>query len=91
MVQSIEDRRRDKSPLAWPGSLGFDPPWNSLPNPLVRRGAVETTDVFLDDVMQMSFSNNQQVIEAFSPHTSQEPFAERVGFPNAVGCLQDFN
>jgi hypothetical protein len=38
VVQSIEDRKRDKSPFVRPGSLGFDPLWNPLANPLVRPG-----------------------------------------------------
>ena len=39
----------------------------------------------------MSFPHNQQVIEAFSPHSTQEPFADCVGLWSAVGRLSDFN
>jgi hypothetical protein len=55
MVQSIEDRKRGKSPLAWHDSLGFDPPWNSLPNALVWPATVEVVDILLDYVVQNAF------------------------------------
>jgi len=41
--------------------------------------------------MKVPVPDNQQVIEAFSPHAPQEPFADRVGLWSAVGRLQDFN
>ena len=41
--------------------------------------------------MKLLVPENQQVIEAFSPHALQEPFADRVGLWSAVGRLQDFN
>ena len=56
-----------------------------LSNPLVGSGLVKILDVFSDHMLQMSFPHNQQVIEAFSPHTSQEPFADRIGHGSAVG------
>ena len=54
-------------------------------------GLIEVIDVFPDYAMQLSFYCNQQVIEAFSPHTSQEPFADRIGLWSAIGHLKDLN
>ena len=34
---------------------------------------------------------NQDVIEAFSPHAPPEPFADSVGLSSAAERLQDFN
>jgi hypothetical protein len=39
-------------------------------------------------MLQMSFPDNQQVIEAFSPDASQEPFADRIGHRSALGVSQ---
>jgi hypothetical protein len=57
----------------------------------VRPCSVEVFDVFLDYAIEVPVPDNQQVIEAFSPQASQEPFADRVGLWSAAGRHQDFN
>jgi len=91
VVQSIEDGNGDEPSSPRPGRRGNGPPWNPLPNPLVWPRLVEIPDVFLDHAMKLPVPDNQQVIEAFSPHAPQEPFADRVGRWSAVGGLEDFN
>jgi hypothetical protein len=39
-----------------------------MPNPLVWPRSVEVPDVFLDHPMKLPVPDNQEVIEAFSPH-----------------------
>jgi hypothetical protein len=71
-----------------PGWLGHDPLRSPLSNPLVWPRSNEVCDVFLDHPMKLPVPDNQQVIEAFSPHAPQEPFADRVSLWSAVGRLQ---
>jgi len=47
--------------------------------------------VFLDGGMKVNVPDNQQVFEVLSPHTSQKPFADLLGFWSAGGPLQNFN
>ena len=91
VVQSIQDGNGDEPSLPRPGWLGPDPLRNPLPNPLVWPCAVEVFDVFLDHAVKLPFPDNQEVIEAFSPHAPYEPLADRVGLWSAIGGLEDFN
>lgn len=91
VVSSIEDRKGHNSPSLWFHSLRDQSPWNLLSHPLVWASSIEVIDVFPDNAMQLPFSRNHKVIEPFSHHTSQEPFADRVGFGSAVGRLEDFD
>jgi hypothetical protein len=52
---------------------------------------IEELGVFLDDLIQMAFSQNQHVIQTLASNASLEPFADRVGFGCAIGRFQDFN
>jgi len=88
VVQSIEYRNRDEPSSPRPGWLGHDTLTNPISNPLVWPCSVEVFDVFLDYAMKVPVPDNQQVIEAFSPHAPHEPFADRVGFWSAVGGLE---
>jgi hypothetical protein len=49
-----------------------------LANTLVRSRSIEVDDIFTDNAVQMSFTQNEHVIQAFAPHTTDEPFANRV-------------
>ena len=91
MVHAIEDGDRDEPSSARPDWLGHAPPWNPLSYAVVWLFSVEEFAVFPDYAMKVPVPDNQQVIEALSPHPSQEPFADRVGLRSAVGCLEDFN
>ena len=41
--------------------------------------------------MQMSLPKNKHVVQAFPPHTPQEPFAERIRLGRTIRRLQDFD
>jgi hypothetical protein len=83
MVQSIEDGNRDEPSAPRPGWL--------MPTPLVWPSAAEGFDIFHDYPMKSPVPDHQDLIEAFSPHTRLESFADRIGLWRAVGCLEDFN
>jgi hypothetical protein len=85
-MQSVEDGDRDEP--SSPGPAWHDPLRNPLSNPLVWPCSIIVFDVFLDHAMKLPVPDNQKVIEALSPDTSQEPFADRVGLRSPVECLQ---
>jgi hypothetical protein len=39
---------------------------------------VEVRDIFADDAVKMSFTQNEDMIQAFAPHTANEPLADRI-------------
>jgi len=89
VVKFIEDRIcPDSESLSLNGRRG-DSTWNLLTNPEMGRGTVNAEHLFPDCAMEVPIAHNQQVIEAFSPHTSQEPFADRVGQADAERDLED--
>ena len=52
---------------------------------------VEVFDVLLDHPVKLPVADDEEVIEPFSPHAPQEPFADCVGSWSAVRRLQHFN
>lgn len=46
-------------------------------------GLVVVCDIVFDDLVQLLFSQDKDVVQAFAPHTAQKPLAERVG----PGCF----
>jgi len=91
MMEPVQNWECDNLPFSlflWSEGV---PLRNLLLYPLMWTGVIEILDVFPDHAMQVPFSQNQDVIKTFSPHTAQKLFAERVGFRSAIGRLQDFN
>jgi hypothetical protein len=65
-----------------PNHLWVGPsPWlarDSLPNALVGPSAVEVFLVLLHQPIQMSLTQDQQVVQTLSPHTAQKSFTDRI-------------
>lgn len=53
-----------------------------MPNPLMRPICIEVGDILPEDPPQVPLVQDKQVVEAFAPEASDEPFAERV----RAGC-----
>ena len=49
----------------------------------MRSRAVEICDVLSDDTMEMAFTQNEDMIQAFASHAPNEALANRIG----LGCL----
>src|SRR5947209_18786036 len=50
-----------------------------LRKPLMRSCLIEVRDIRMEYTLELPLLNNQQMVEAFLPHTSQEAFADGVG------------
>jgi hypothetical protein len=48
----------------------------------MRTRVVEVRDIFADDAVKMSFTQNEDMIQAFAPHTANEPLADRITEPD---------
>jgi len=49
----------------------------------MRSCAIEIRDMLTDNSMEMAFTQNEDIIEAFASHTAQEALTDRIG----LGCL----
>ena len=52
---------------------------------------VEVSNIVLEHALQMAFSEDQEMIQAFPTHTAQEPFTMGICFRSAIGDFQDFD
>ena len=52
--------------------------WDALVDALMRSSLVEIGDVVAHDVSQMTFAQDEHVIQAFAPQTAEKPFAKGV-------------
>ena len=57
----------------------------------MRPCSIEAFAVILDYGLKVPDLDNRQVIKAFSPRASQEPFADSVGLRTTVGRVKSFN
>jgi hypothetical protein len=78
VMQTVQHRDREHLP-------GLRIPWQQLlclryplPDPLIRSGAVEVGDVFLQDPDQIEHAKHQHVIQTLPPQTPHEPFTDRI-------------
>ncbi len=65
--------------------------WNPLIDALMRPRAIEIRRVLLEDTSQVRFVHEQNVIEAFTPHTPQKAFTDRVRSWSPDRCPQHLN
>ncbi len=54
---------------------------NVLVDTLVRARPVEKLHVLVEDTPQVRFAHDQYMVEAFTPNTPQQAFADRVRSP----------
>ena len=52
---------------------------NSLVDTLMRSRPIEVLDILLQNVMQMLFTKNEDVIDALTPYAPQQPLTDRIG------------
>ena len=51
---------------------------DQLPPPLVRPSVVEVGHILIHDAMQMSFAQDQDVVQALAAHAADEPFTDGI-------------
>ncbi len=79
MMQATENGECDDSPIAtrgWRCKLLLD--WEPLLNALMRSRLVEVDDILFEHPAEVGFAQNEDVIQAFTAHAPQQPFADRV-------------
>ena len=78
VMQTAQYGARDERPdHLWPSASHWMA-WDSLPSTLVGSRVVEVLLVVLHCAVQVSLAQDQEVVQAFSPHTTQKPLADRV-------------
>jgi len=51
---------------------------NPLPKPLMGSGLLKVEEIRSEEAMELLLLENEEVIQAFSPHTAQKTFTERI-------------
>jgi hypothetical protein len=80
IVEPTHDRKSDHFvPCILSGRNRSAPLRYLLLNPLMRPCLVEVGHIRIEHPLELLLLKNQQVVQAFLPHTSQEAFADRIG------------
>jgi hypothetical protein len=85
MMKTVEyrDRRNMTNRLAHVVRIG-----NTLTDTLMRAGMIEVVNVLRGSAPQVTFTQDQNVIETFMADTAEETFTERVSFGCRDRCVQ---
>jgi hypothetical protein len=65
--------------------------WNLLLDVLMRSSMVEVRHILIEHALELLLVKDQQVVEAFSPHTPQEAFADRIGSWRMKGRFENLD
>ncbi len=65
--------------------------WNLLPDPLMRPCSVEVGHIPIEHALELLLVKDQQVVETFLSHTSQEAFADRIGSGSVIRGVEHLN
>jgi len=63
--------------------------WDPLPEALMRTCVVDVVHVLREQDMEVSLTEDQQVVQAFTPHASHKPFTRSVRSGCLHGCVQN--
>ncbi len=91
-MQSTQDwQGEDLASLVIQRNRQTIPFWNLLPNALMRPGSVEEVHIRIEHALELLLLQDEQVIEAFAPHTAQEALTDRIGSWRVIRCFQDLD
>jgi len=62
-----------------------------LLDPLMRSCLVEVDHIAIEHVLELPLMQNQQVIEAFLPHTPQESLTDGIGSRRVIGSFENLD
>ena len=74
-----------------PWSRRYRQCWNLLLDALMRSCLVEVRHIRIEDALELLLAKDQQVIEAFLPHTPGEAFADCIGSWCVKGRFENLN
>ena len=60
-------------------------------NTLMRSRSVEVRHIHIEHALELLLVEDEQVIKAFLPHTSQEAFADRIGSGSMNGRFENLD
>jgi hypothetical protein len=69
----------------------FSGDWNLLVDTLMRSGVIEIGDILANETIQMSLSQDQHMIQTFSPDTANEALTNCIGFRGTHRCSDDID
>ena len=92
MVQPSQDRNSNH-PASFVRSVsrcsrGFG---DLLLDPLMRSCLIEVHHIRFEDTLELSLMKDQQVVQAFLPHTPQEALTDRIGSGSMIRRFEDLN
>ena len=70
------------------GGMGYAG-WDPLPEALMRARMIHVVHVLGEHSPQVSFTEDQQVVQAFTPYPSHKPFTHSVRSGCLHGCVQN--
>ena len=91
MLQPVQDWKRDNLPLALFLSADSHSLRDLLMNALMRPRRVEEHNVFFDHPIQLTFAQNQKVVQTLSLNAAQKSFAYCIRSLCPIGCAQDLH
>jgi hypothetical protein len=62
-----------------------------LPNPLMRSCLVEVHHIGIEDALELPLLQDQQVVQAFLPHTPGEALTEGIGSRRVIGGFEQLD
>ena len=62
-----------------------------MPDPLMGSSSIEIGDILFEFPMQLTFIQNEDVIQTLAANTAQKPFTNGIGFGSADRRPQDFD
>src|SRR5438105_15472022 len=90
-VTHLRLERRSPSHAGYAGSRRHRQCWNLLLDALMRSCLVEVRHIRIEDALELLLVKDQQVVEAFLPHTPQEAFADCIGSWCVKGRFENLN
>jgi hypothetical protein len=64
---------------------------NPLPKPLVGSSLIEIQDIGLEEAVELPLMEDQEMIQACSPHASQKTFADSICLGSSGRCSKHFD
>ena len=92
MVEPTQDRNSDHLALRMlRGPRHFTRDGYLLLDALMRSCLVEVRYIRIEDALELSIMKDQQMVEAFLPHTPQEALTDRIGSGSVIRSLENLD
>lgn len=65
--------------------------WHLLPDPLMRPGMVEVEDIRVEYPLKLLLMQDEQMVEAFTPHTPKKTFTDGIGSRSVIRYCENLD